>query len=84
MEQLGDTLDETQWKLPTDCPGWTVQDNLAHIIGIESVIIGLPEPKVDLPADLPHVKNELGRSNEVWIESFRRLDRRGGADTSSG
>jgi uncharacterized protein (TIGR03083 family) len=71
MQQLGDTLDEPQWKLPTDCPGWTVQDNLAHIIGIESVIIGLPEPRVDLAADLPHVKNELGRSNEVWVESFR-------------
>ncbi|HEX4493389.1 MAG TPA: maleylpyruvate isomerase family mycothiol-dependent enzyme [Acidimicrobiia bacterium] len=71
MQQLGDTLDEAQWKLPTDCPGWTVQDNLAHIIGIESVIIGLPEPKVELPAGLRHVKNELGRSNEVWVESFR-------------
>lgn len=71
MQQLADPLDEPQWKLPTDCPGWTVQDNLAHIIGIESVVIGLPEPHVDLPADLPHVKNELGRSNEVWIESFR-------------
>lgn len=71
MQQLGDTLDETQWKLPTDCPGWTVQDNLAHIIGIESVIIGLLEPTVELPADLPHVKNDLGRSNEVWVQSFR-------------
>jgi uncharacterized protein (TIGR03083 family) len=71
MQQLGDTLDETQWKLPTDCPGWTVQDNLAHIIGIESVIIGLSEPKVDLAEGLAHVKNELGRSNEVWVESFR-------------
>src|SRR5689334_6829527 len=47
MQQLGDTLDETQWKLPTDCPGWSVQDNLAHIVGIESVIMGLPEPAVD-------------------------------------
>jgi uncharacterized protein (TIGR03083 family) len=71
MQQLGDTLDETQWKLPTECPGWTVQDNLAHIIGIESVIIGLPEPTVDLPEGLDHVKNELGRSNEVWVESLR-------------
>jgi uncharacterized protein (TIGR03083 family) len=70
MQQLGDTLDESQWKLPTDCPGWTVQDNLAHIIGIESVITGLPEPVVELP-DRPHVKNDLGRSNEIWVESFR-------------
>jgi uncharacterized protein (TIGR03083 family) len=70
IQQLGDTLDETQWKLPTDCPGWSVQDNLAHVIGIESVIIGLPAPTVEL-AELPHVKNDLGRSNEIWVESFR-------------
>ena len=44
MQRLGAELDEAQWKLPTDCPGWTVQDNLAHIIGIESVILGRPEP----------------------------------------
>jgi uncharacterized protein (TIGR03083 family) len=72
MERLGAALDERQWKLPTDCPGWSVQDNLAHILGIESVILGRSEPGVDLP-DLPHVKNDLGRSNEVWVESFRAL-----------
>jgi uncharacterized protein (TIGR03083 family) len=70
LQQLGAGLDETQWKLATDCPGWTVQDNLAHIVGIESVIMGRPEPDVELP-DLPHVKNDLGRSNEIWVESFR-------------
>jgi uncharacterized protein (TIGR03083 family) len=72
MERLGAGLDERQWKLPTDCPGWSVQDNLAHILGIESVILGRPEPAIELP-DLPHVKNDLGRSNEIWIESFRSL-----------
>src|SRR5437588_725275 len=44
MLRLGAGLDEDQWKLPTDCPGWSVQDNLAHILGIESVILGRPEP----------------------------------------
>jgi uncharacterized protein (TIGR03083 family) len=72
MQELGAGLDETEWKLPTDCPGWSVQDNLAHILGIESVILGRPEPAIELP-DLPHVKNDLGRSNEIWVESFRSL-----------
>ena len=72
LQQLGAELGEAQWKLPTDCPGWTVQDNLAHIVGIESVIMGRPEPDVELP-DLPHVKNDFGRSNEIWVESFRSL-----------
>lgn len=73
IQRLGAELDETQWKLPTDCPGWTVQDNVAHILGIESVILGLPTPDVDLPDDVAHVKNDLGRSNEIWVESFRAL-----------
>jgi uncharacterized protein (TIGR03083 family) len=72
MQELGADLDEAQWKLPTDCPGWTVQDNLAHILSIESVILGRPQPEIELP-QLPHVKNDLGRSNEIWVESFRSL-----------
>jgi uncharacterized protein (TIGR03083 family) len=72
MQRLGAELDEREWKLPTDCPGWSVQDNLAHIVGIESVILGRPQPAVE-PPDLPHVKNDLGRSNEIWVESFRSL-----------
>ena len=73
IERLGAELDEAQWKLPTDCPGWSVQDNLAHIVSIESVILGLPTPDVDIAGDLPHVKNDLGRSNEIWVESFRSM-----------
>jgi uncharacterized protein (TIGR03083 family) len=72
MAHLGAELDEGQWKLPTDCPGWSVQDNLAHILGIESVILGRPQPEIELP-DLRHVKNDLGHSNEIWVESFRSL-----------
>jgi uncharacterized protein (TIGR03083 family) len=60
-----------EWGLPTACPGWTVQDNVAHVIGIESLLLGRPSPDVDLGDDLPHVRNELGRSNEVWVESLR-------------
>jgi uncharacterized protein (TIGR03083 family) len=70
MQRLGADLDAAEWKSPTDCPGWSVQDNLAHIVSIESVILGRPPPDIDLP-DLPHVKNDLGRSNEIWVESFR-------------
>jgi len=28
-------LTESQFKTPTQCPGWTVQDNLSHMIGTE-------------------------------------------------
>jgi uncharacterized protein (TIGR03083 family) len=67
---LGDTLTEAEWKAPTECPGWSVQDNLAHILGLESLIMGHPEPEV--PAnDGEHIKNDVGRSNEVWVDAYR-------------
>src|SRR2546430_6160423 len=71
MADLGRGLDETEWKRPTECPGWTVQDNLVHITALERFILGDPVPSEDVPDDLPRVKNEIGASNERWIESRR-------------
>jgi uncharacterized protein (TIGR03083 family) len=48
-----------------------VQDNLVHITALERFILGDPLPSEDVPDDLPHVKNDIGRSNERWIESRR-------------
>jgi uncharacterized protein (TIGR03083 family) len=71
MTELGRSLDETAWKAPSECPGWTVQDNLVHITALERFSMGDPLPAEDVPDDLPHVKNDIGRSNERWIESRR-------------
>jgi len=71
MAELGASLDETEWKSPSECPGWTVQDNLVHITALEKFILGEPLPSEAVPDDLPHVKNDIGRSNERWIESRR-------------
>ena len=67
---LGAELDERQWKLPTDLPGWTVQDNLAHMIGTERMLQGLP-PADALPEPGAHVKNPIGQFNEAEIEARR-------------
>ena len=48
-----------------------MKDNVSHLIGIENMIRGLPAEEVELPDDLPHVKNEVGRFNEVPIEARR-------------
>ena len=67
---LGAELDERQWKLPTDLPGWTVQDNLAHMIGTERMLQGLPA--ADAPAETgDHVKNPMGQFNEAEVEARR-------------
>ncbi|HEY8545676.1 MAG TPA: maleylpyruvate isomerase family mycothiol-dependent enzyme [Acidimicrobiales bacterium] len=59
------------WSQPTDCPGWTVKDVYAHVVGTESTLLGRPAPEVELPPDLPHVRNEMGRFNETWVVAYR-------------
>jgi uncharacterized protein (TIGR03083 family) len=70
LADLGATLDEREWMTETECPGWTVQDNLAHIIGIESTILGRPNPDHE-PVGGPHVKNDVGVGNEIWVDWYR-------------
>ena len=38
--RLCDDLTDEQWALPTDCPGWSVQDHVAHMIGTERMLLG--------------------------------------------
>jgi uncharacterized protein (TIGR03083 family) len=64
-------LSDEQWARSTDLPGWTVKDQVSHLIGIENMIRGLPPDEVVLPDDLPHVKNDIGRFNEIPIEARR-------------
>ena len=72
LSELGAQLTESEWKTPTDCPGWTVQDNLSHLIGIERVLNGLPGTSHRAPASA-HVKNPIGEANENEIDSRRGL-----------
>ncbi len=61
-----------QWELPTDCPGWTVRDQVSHLIGVERMLLGEspPTPPAAMPA---HVRNPFGELNESWIEARRRV-----------
>lgn len=58
---------EDQWKSPTDCPGWSVQDQLSHLTGAESDILGNSRPDHSPPPS-EFVKNDVGRSNEVVVD----------------
>jgi uncharacterized protein (TIGR03083 family) len=70
IDSMCANLTEQQWKAPTDLPGWSVQDNVVHISGIESVVLGRPTPD-HTPPDYDHVKNDMGKNNEVWVDSRR-------------
>lgn len=66
-------LDEAEWAVATDCPGWTVKDVAAHVIGIESMYSGRETPDVG-ERDWPHVRNDIGRMVEPWVEAYRPRD----------
>lgn len=72
IDQTCAGLDEGQWKLPTCLPGWSVQDQLAHVVGIERMLLGEPAPEVDV-SHLDHIRNDIGAMAEVWVEELRPL-----------
>ncbi len=65
-------LTEADWASPTCLPGWTVQDQLAHVAGIEMMLDGAPAPEVDV-SHLEHLRNDVARMGEVWVEDMRSL-----------
>jgi len=61
-----------QWDLPTGCPGWTVRDQVSHLVDYEARAIGRPAPASE-PGPLPYVKNDMGRANEVGVDARRAM-----------
>src|SRR5437667_8604120 len=70
LDGLCSSLSADEWAKTTDCPGWSVQDNLAHIIGTESMLLGRPAPEHE-PGEKPWIRNPIGAGNEVQVD-FRR------------
>lgn len=66
------TLDESEWKTLTLCPGWSVQDNLSHLIGTERMLAGLPATE-HRSAGGDHVKNPIGEFNEHEVDVRRSM-----------
>ena len=72
IAELCEGLDERDWDTPTCLPGWSVKDNLSHIVGTELMLDGQQAPEVDI-SHLEHVKNDIAKFNELWVESMRPL-----------
>ena len=70
MAALCAPLSERDWKLPTDCPKWSVQDHVSHVVGTESRLAGRPVPD-HTPQEMGHVHNDIGRGNEIWVDFLR-------------
>ena len=70
IDELCSSFAEEEWKRPTDCPGWSVQDQMAHLIDYESRALGRPGPDHTAgPGD--HLRNPMGEANEVGVD-YRR------------
>jgi uncharacterized protein (TIGR03083 family) len=65
-------LTDAQWDRASDLPGWSVKDNVAHMIGTERMLAGDEAPPVP-EGDLPHIRNDIGKFNEAWIAPRRAL-----------
>jgi uncharacterized protein (TIGR03083 family) len=70
--ELCEDLTDEEWALPTECPGWTVKDNVAHVVGTERMLLGDAIPPADVSA-AAHVRNDIGKANEQWIASYRDM-----------
>jgi uncharacterized protein (TIGR03083 family) len=65
-------LDAQQWSVASPLPGWDVQDNVSHMVGAEAMLLGVDHPDVEIDRnELPHVQNDIGVFNEVWVQHLR-------------
>ena len=67
---LCSSLTDAEWELATACPAWSVRDQVAHVVGTESILAGRPSP-TPLEDRPPHVHNDIGASNEAWVLTWR-------------
>ncbi|WP_235509010.1 maleylpyruvate isomerase family mycothiol-dependent enzyme [Terrabacter sp. Soil810] len=72
---LGHSCRDEDFELQTECPGWTVKDQIAHVVGAEKSFAGMPRPQVEVP-DYPHVHSDFARFVEVDVEARRSLSGR--------
>ena len=63
-------LSDADWDKPTRCPGWSVKDQLSHLVGLERVLMGDPHPDHQ-PPDAAHIRDDVGRYMEVHVDLRR-------------
>ena len=67
---LGHSCSDHDLALPTECPGWTVHDQISHVVGVEAWLEGHQDPRVEMP-HYEHIRNDLGKRIEYAVEVRR-------------
>ena len=75
-----ETIAPEEWDLPTPCPGWSVHDLAAHILGDEAgqLSMGRDDHHVSLidANDWAGLVTGLNDLNQQWVTAMRRLSPR--------
>ena len=70
-----ETLSDDEWSVETGCPGWTVHDQVAHVIGIESDLLGRRSAAGDSSDVVARIEagvtSRRGLSPAALLEEFR-------------
>jgi len=64
-------LDDQRALMATGCPGWSVRDLVAHIVDLESLLIGRPRSDHVIPDGLPYIRNAPGKFMEIGVDARR-------------
>jgi uncharacterized protein (TIGR03083 family) len=67
---LGTSCREDEFEWQTECPGWTVKDQISHVVGTERLMAGIERQPVPIPA-YDHVRTEVDRYIERDVEARR-------------
>jgi len=79
LAELAAQLSSEQWTFPTDCPGWTVRDVLAHVAGSmagTSLREGLRQRKLAGQRSQASGRNFLDEMNQMHIQERNGLSKR--------
>jgi uncharacterized protein (TIGR03083 family) len=77
IEVLGDLSDD-EWARPTDCPGWSVRDVAAHLLGVDLANLSRRRDGYRGVGPLPEepIVAFVNRINDEWMLAARRLSPR--------
>ena len=71
LARLARGIDAADWSLPSDLPGWSVRDVMAHCAAIESELAGDEPLAADVDTDAPHIRNPRGVYTEQGVVARR-------------
>jgi uncharacterized protein (TIGR03083 family) len=68
------SLPDGDWADPTPCPGWSVHDLAAHLLGVELGNVSVRRDHWELgPAEGDDLDAWLNRFNQQWVDAAQRI-----------